>query len=549
MKGMMIGWLLAILFLSAADAEDKDAIALPSRVVSASLFKNGLAVIQREVSLPGAGEFLLEETPEFIHGTFWIDGGDEVEARTSYRKVERRRTRPAAGTFAQLAGQSVRIHLRASGEPVLAGRLAIDSPNSPPKSRDSLSLFPEPSKGPFPVPIPFLQLDTSTGKVFVNPADILYVEADAIGDHETVEQPVLRLVSHGEGARTLRLTYISTGLSWAPSYRVDISDRQNLSLRQSAVIRNEMAELRDTEITLISGFPNIPFASVGSPMAPWSSWRLFFDQLDRRHNMQRQGVRSQIASNVAVQMPATDNGGPADDRWGDGIDIHEQKMGRRSLDVGESASLVTADARTNYERIVYWLIPDQRSVPYRGSRGQGFFDRDGEDEWDDQGPPVAWDTLEFKNPFDFPMTTAPAMVVTGSQFNGQAMMRWSNPGEKTKLRVNKALSIRTRHREFEETRPQAAGVPNLTRIGDSLYQPMTVRGELKIVNQRGETITLHIRARVTGDLKHADGEPSKETLEEGIFSVNQRTELNWRMALKPREEKEINYKYEVLVKR
>src|SRR4029077_9320442 len=61
----------------------------------------------------------------------------------------------------------------------------------------------------------------------------------------------------------------------------------------------------------------------------------------------------------------------------------------------------------------------------------------------------AWDALRFKNPFKFPMTTGPAMVTAGGQFNGQRTSYYVNAGEETMLRITKALSVRTGHSERE----------------------------------------------------------------------------------------------------
>jgi hypothetical protein len=36
-------------------------------------------------------------------------------------------------------------------------------------------------------------------------------------------------------------------------------------------------------------------------------------------------------------------------------------------------------------------------------------------------------------------------------------------------------------------------------------------------------------------------------LEAGVYSINKRNELSWRVELQPGEEKELEYRYEVLV--
>ena len=61
-----------------------------SRIASVGLFKNGLAVVRREVSVPGPGVYRLDDVPEPVHGTFWIESDAVVRARTTVREVPRR---------------------------------------------------------------------------------------------------------------------------------------------------------------------------------------------------------------------------------------------------------------------------------------------------------------------------------------------------------------------------------------------------------------------------------------------------------------------------
>ena len=67
--------------------------------------------------------------------------------------------------------------------------------------------------------------------------------------------------------------YLTRGLSWAPSYRVDITDPKTLSVELYAVVKNELADLDGTEVMLISGFPSVQFAHVTSPLAAGTSLR------------------------------------------------------------------------------------------------------------------------------------------------------------------------------------------------------------------------------------------------------------------------------------
>ena len=81
-------WLCCIvLFAVASYAPAQEAIA-KSKIVSVGLFKNGLAVVKREVQIPKEGTYRLDASPEPVHGSFWIESDGKVEAAVKMRDVE-----------------------------------------------------------------------------------------------------------------------------------------------------------------------------------------------------------------------------------------------------------------------------------------------------------------------------------------------------------------------------------------------------------------------------------------------------------------------------
>src|SRR5262249_135612 len=150
-----------------------------------------------------------------------------------------------------------------------------------------------------------------------------------------------------------------------------------------------------------------------------------------------------------------------------------------------------------------------------------------------------------KNPFTFAMTTGPATVVADGKFNGQRTSYWVNSGEETVLRVNKALSVRTRAAEHEELKNGDSR--EIVWIGRRQVRRSKVEWGLEMGNHRKETMKVLLRRRFSGELISADGEPKKSLREEGIWSVNTRNELLWSFSLKAGEVKKLGYRYTVLV--
>jgi hypothetical protein len=339
------------------------------------------------------------------------------------------------------------------------------------------------------------------------------------------------------GGAELRITYLARGMAWAPSYRVTLGEESRLHLEQKAVLRNELEELEEARVKLISGYPSIEFSHVRSPLAPGNDWATFFRELQRRT-----GADHAMASNVMSQIQSwePDRGGAPDldlVPGVEGVDIHYQDIGVVSLREGESLLVPVVQGEAPFERVVEWIIPDTRDAQGRHR------ERNRWSQEEELLEPEVWDAIRFRNPLTIPMTTAPAMVIEQGRFRGQRLSTWVNPGDETTLRITRALSIHTLSSEQEEE-----GARDLVRIGGHDYRRTRVRGELQITSYRAEPVKLLIRRALSGEVLEADGDPTQVLREEGATSVNPRTELRWELELAPREERTLTYLYHVRVR-
>jgi hypothetical protein len=432
-----------------------------------------------------------------------------------------------------LAGKVVIIHMKGDKTPPVSGTVIKLKPtNDGERAREAAR---------------FLLVKTAKGRTYVERSEIATVETEG-PDVVTRKQPrlVLTLGATNKPETKVTIHYLARGLAWAPSYKIDITDPKTLTLEQHAVVKNELEKLDGAEMQLISGYPSVQFGQVTSPLSLTTNLSQFHSELMNPEG--RYAPQPLInALPTQVQAVAFSRTGGADFELGavptgEGVDLHYHSLGKRTLANGDSLALKVAGGKADYQRIVEWLVPDTRDeYGHAGRRGRGDDAPPGDDD-------VAWDALKFKNPLPFPMTTGPAMVVSGGRFNGQRTSYWTNAGEETVLRVERALSVRTRAIEREEAKKaDGTGGRDTIYIGRRQYRSTNVDGELTANNHRKEEVTLVIRRRFSGDLISADGNPKSSLREEGVYSVNKRNELTWTLTLKPGEEKKLKYKYSVLV--
>lgn len=543
MKRMLNTLVLAVAISSTAFAGEVESV--DAKIETVGLFKNGYLLVTRKFTVNRSGIFRLGNMPEPVHGTFWVEGPVETEVRVGMEKVRRRIDFSKNPAFTSaLVGKEVRITL-IGRDPIVSG--IVESAGT--GYRDSDAADYENDHGAFRGRAHaaafrciddkgYLVVRTEDKRMFIRLDTVALIEASGTEDL-TVEHecPVMTIgVKEVNGPVDITITYLARGAAWAPSYKLDISDPKVLRIVQKAVIRNEFEDLQDAGIFLISGFPNVKFLGVKSPLDAKTSWAAFFAQLRSGSGQNRnEPVLGQVVSNVAWNRGndrADDfNSDEGVNPAGDGPDIRYQPVGKRTVKKGETLAFVVQRGEVEYEKITEWEIRDALDKWNR---------------WRESGPDSeddVWDAIRFKNPFDFSMTTGPASFFANGRFLGQSMSFWTDPGERVIVRITKALKVRVAHVEQEQERSGET----MLHWG-SKYRRSTVRATMKIVNHKGEDVRLVIGRKMSGELLKAEGDPRKSARSTGVYAVNREQELTWEVTLKPGERKTITYEYVVLIR-
>ena len=121
---LMLATILTLTCPARAVDPSEDFPIVHSRITSVGLFKNGLAVVRRTATLPAAGTFEIENIPQPVHGTLWLESNALIETRVTTRLCEM----PLGASSAlelqdDLAGRVVTIRFRDGGIPAVIGRV------------------------------------------------------------------------------------------------------------------------------------------------------------------------------------------------------------------------------------------------------------------------------------------------------------------------------------------------------------------------------------------------------------------------------------------
>lgn len=532
----------------------QDETTLESKIESIGLFKNGLGYVKETVSIKAPGKYVISNVPEPVHGTFWIESDAEIVVKVVSR-LAKVPVKDSGRTFQDLfAGRKVSIFFGKEGMPpqtlkgTICPREILKPGGNWSHDYDAGSAYYgyynyRPSQ---PTPVDnnplggrFLKVKTDTGTTYLDSSLIAYIESD--GENETTDllKPVLVLDVKKVPAApaNVSISYLTRGIAWAPSYKIELTGTDTLKITQKAIVKNEFAKFADTELNLISGFPNVKFAYVTSPLSPRTSWASFFQQLNRRNY----GGDNNVMTNSVVSQQSISRGPSGNDGLdlspeGETADIYYNSIGRFTMDEGDAIALDVASEKASYDELVEWIIPDNRNP--NGRQVQEYEIQQNPEKYQQS----AWDAMKFRNPFKFPMTTASAMISSSGKFLGETVSSWVNPGQETVLHITKALSISTNASERE-----VEGKREIVYVGGHDFRKSSAEGVLTVKNLRKKNVKLQVKKRFSGDLKSAEGAPKCELREEGLYSVNKSNELIWDFELKPGEEKTLKYQYEVLV--
>ncbi len=522
------------------------------QIESVGLFKNGLAVVRASFPVPAAGTFRWESVPRAVHGTFWVESETDVTvlSTTVQAEVEDDVEQPTGRLQTDLAGVSVAVTLKPGpqgpGETIRGEVWKVPQPSpliardaarpglwdAPESSRWSARPVPEATTGDFLV----LVLPDSTRRYIAEASIATVSSTGAVPPRSELRtKPVLEFDVRNVPAAggRVRLSWLTKGMAWVPSYQLDLSDPAQLRLRQSALVRNELLPLKDVEVQLISGFPSVRFGGVESPLSPGAGLASFFQQLNESPvALGRSVVSNSMSQTIQVagrqSLPELPEEGRASD------DLHYHSLGQRSLKPGDTLAVNVAAETAPYRRIVEWTVPDPRDDSGRYVGGGG-----GQPSEEEQ----PWDAVEFANPLPFPMTTAPVVFTEGGKFRGQSQCHWANPKQNVSLRITRALSVTARATELEKE-----GERQVVWVGGHDYRQTKVKGTLHVQNFRGTAAQMKIRSGFSGELLTAEGKPEVSLRVEGVSSVNPRRELLWTVDLPPGAEKTLTYEYTVLVR-
>jgi len=526
-----------------------------TRLKRVALFKNGFGFFVREGTLPDATEVaLLGPFAVPSHGTFWISAPgraglsqavirqttapEEYEARTVFELLE--------------ANIGKEIVLGPPSESTsLTGTILAFAPDAPQPSpfQNRYLIEPAPNREVSSNPGSYLLLETSHGVVAVDPhryGRVTFLSED-YSTTLTRQAPKVEMLAHFTNPTQgdwLSASYLAQGITWAPSYFIDISEAKKAHLSAKALIVNEAEDLENTQVELITGFPNLQFADIASPISRRQSLADFLNSLARGPGRAEASVLTQNiagyrrAGEGAQYWAHIESSGPGYGAAAAGQtaeDLFLYPLEDITLASGETGYYPLFTETVPYTEIYEWTIPD-----YINAEGRYRPQRDDQPE----PPEIVWHSLRLENTMSMPWTTAPAQIVKDGQIIGQDTLNYTAPKAEATVKITQAVGVKAEQTELETGRDRDALV-----LYGSHFDRVTIEGKLVITNYKGEAVSLEVTKTVSGEVISATPKAEDVVLARGIKAMNPTHQLTWKLDAKPGETKEIAYTYAALIRR
>ncbi len=525
----------------------------PTRVVNAALFKNGYGCIVREVTIAGGDnkETIIDDVPAPVHGTFWLIPSQDVTLTSiTATEGEYKRQLTAISLLELLqanVGENIEVK---TADGWIAGKLLtfaevrkpdnnmppnIPTDNNSPYYGYNRSYNPTSSLAMHSDVGNLLTIETAEGTIGLPMLAVTQIrKRPGTGALKTtishVESgAIFKIKTSGKGG-TAQIAYITRGLSWAPSYRLDIGG-QLAHLNAKAVLINDAEDIVTDDLSCVAGYPNIKFAQVVDPLAMQGDIGQFISQLQTpennqsgRSNVMTQQVMMNSAYNSSPSYP-TMNANPDDDK-----DLHFYSFKGINIKRGERVYLPLLEMNVPFTDIYKWDIATTRDYNGYGWRNQN----------DQNSPPQSedvWHTIRFKNNDKQVLTTGPVTIVSTNVFLGQNVLYYTSAGGYTDVNITKAVDIKAK-----STEEILESKDNIT-INNNSYQIYINRGKMTVNNYKQENVKVVIKKDIYGDITYTSIKPTAINEKPIQYGVNAITTAVWEVTVPAGKSFEIEYKY------
>lgn len=508
-------------------------------VKKVAVFKNGYSQVSLEGEI-GSGEtqLRLRDVPVPVLGSFWWEAPEGVsvrEVRSESAIVQAPKAQYSTLDFL-LANVGLQAEVVMSNGAKLTGVIC-----APPAVEAASSFRPchytEPQGRPgvgsvrggggiepaaMSAETTAVQLRMPSGVVTLKEAHILYAqvlsENPQYPTQTRVEPSLVFELSGAAAGKTLQVSSLSRGLSWLPSYRLDLRSQGKAQFECKAMVMNELTDLNGVQLELVMGYPALGKYLLPSPVAQFHSLDKFLG-LIMRGNESGGGVLSQnfVSNNnygyVAEQAPEQSGLTQAED-------LFFYSIPDFSCAAGQTVTREIFGGEVNYSHVYTWHVPTQIEIRRWQNNHQSGYGSNGE------SPADVWHCVRVLNSLKAPWTTGVLDCYAEGRLVGRSQVNFTAEGASALVRLNKTMQAPV---QYSETVQSREGVV------------LRMVGSLSITNHTAKEMKVVITKDVDGTPLSASDNGTMTCTPD--FGDNPDGTFRWEVTVAAGEEKSVKYEY------
>ena len=577
LQRLLAGVLLS-LALSASASEKATPLKTFGRlpIKEVTVFKDGHACVAHEGPLPtdARGNVLMDYLPAPVLGTFWPYVAE-----------------PGARLTSVVAGQKrVLVERTALSLPELleanvGAEAIIQEPGTnrytatviglPARSAEELEATSPPSTGEsLPQKGSLVLLRTAAGVKAV-PLDhiqeVTFVHAPkpAAAVEEFRNLLTLRLEwnqAKPKKAANVGLFYVQKGIRWIPNYKIELDGNGKATVKLQATLLNELADLDDVPVNLVIGVPTFAFKETLDPMALEQSLAQLSSYFQAGGG--QSGALASQFSNAIMSQARRPSGFPG--AFGPGQpaalgpeiggtekseDLFVFNVGHVTLRKGERMALPIAEFTVPYQDVFTLELPFGPPAELHAN-----LNNDQQRELERLfNQPRLIHKIRLTNQSQYPLTTAPALLLRGGRALAQGLMTYTASGATVDVPLTTALDFQVRKTDLETKR-----TPNAFEENGARYLRVDLTGKITLASFHAQPAAVEVTRYLLGAADRADHGGKLEKLnafDGGEFlaagelplwwswygwpfwwsSVNGTARITWKLTLEPKQTVELGY--------
>ncbi len=500
--------------VGAETAEPVSSLArLPVREIT--VFKDGHALVLHEGKMPtdSSGNVVMDYLPTPVLGTMWPFCQDKSAKLTAVvagrHKVLVPRT---ALTLPQLleGNTGAEVHLterKDSGTSQITTTYDGTILGVPTRSSQELEETSPPNSGEkLAEKSSLVMLKTAAGTTVLpsdHLQDIFFKQSYSkkLSMEEFRNVLVLKLDwQHHQPAETasVGMMYLQGGMRWIPSYKVNLDNSGNASVKLQATLVNDLTDLDDVTANLVIGVPTVVMKGETDPIALQQTVASVSAAMHsgRMASVLSNAISSQVVAQNYQDAETTVGGGesPQVTNSEQNEDLYVFTVKHVCLKKGQRMVVPVAEFTLPFKDIYTLDVPFSPPKELQAYSSN----RTSESTALRQAPHIQH-KIRLKNSSQYPLTTAPALIFHGDRILAQSLMTYAAAGAAEDLDITTAVDIKVKKTDRETAR-----VANALKWQGSDYARIDLAGTLSLTNFTHKPVELEIKRQVLGKVTKTD---------------------------------------------